>query len=275
MADVTVHMSKALAHMKMASVSVDEWCKYIDDVEAYAYKRTHIYQALKELEAAAAPIFRPPRPPQPTPLKDVQRCLFLTDDISWALDTTNRLLLATADLNYRKYYPWDWIRAAVAPNRFRVWCDCHSTFPDTAFDWLDQLGLPHNYCYGECESAAAFTTGYNAGLRKFVGNLSSLTYDATMPGPDPVTNQLKYVMNGEVHVTNELYLNKDPDATADWRHANAGVGSNCMAVYASSSEGSTYYPLENQAATGKYVPERDCVYVAGFSTGDWSFLVSH
>jgi len=269
----TAKLAIAVSEMQKAGLTVDEWCMRVSK-GGYRYMSTHIYKSLKAFEAAVkTPPAPAPKPPQAN-LSDIQRCLFLTNDVSKALDTTNRLLIATADKTYRASYSDLFIREAIAQNRFRVWCDCHSTYPPTAFEWLDQLGLPHHYFYGECESAQAFTVAYEAGSRHMVGNLSVLTYDSSLQ-PHPVTNQLAYVMNGSVHVTNETYYNRDPNYRVDWRNANAGVGGNCMAVYESSSEPAHYFSLQDQHAQGKYNPNTDCVYVAGFAQADWDFVVTH
>jgi hypothetical protein len=255
----------ALNEIRQANVSVDEWCMRVSK-GGYRYMGTHVYKALKALEASAKIAPPRPKPPQPIPtdLGDVQRCLFLTNDISRAMETTNRLLIATADMTYRNYYTNNFIAAAINQNRFRVWCDCHTTMPEMAYAWLDQLGLPHDHFYGECESAPAFDVAYRAGSRKMVGNLSSLT-----------DGQITVIRGGIVHVTNETYFNVNPNYPVDWRNANAGVGSNCMAVYESSTEHANYYSLAQQHSDGKYNPANDCVYVAGFQTQDWAYLIAH
>jgi hypothetical protein len=258
---------QAMHEMEMATITPEEWCRRIQygyNGKPYNYKVTHNYKGQDLLYQAAK--MAPPKPPQPPSgdLSDVQRCLFLTGDTSRALMTSNRLLIATADPNYRQYYSQYFLDAAIKQNRLRVWCDCHTTFPETALAWMDQLGLPHNYFYGECESAAAFEVAYNMGCRKMIGNLSVLD-----------DRQITVVRAGVVHITNETYFNVNPNYRVDWRNANAGVGSNCMAVYASTTEGAEYFSLEAQANQGKYNPGTDCVYVAGFAPDDWNYVIAH
>jgi hypothetical protein len=264
-------MTQALAEMKKATYTPHKWCTEIDEKEDYDWVNTHNFKAQQLLWQAAHANPNPTPPTQAGDLSDVQRCLFLTDDTSWALDCPNRLLIATADLNYRKFYSFDFVQEAIKRDVFRVWCDCHETFPPTALEWLDELELPHNYFYGECESAKAFKIAYEAGSRHMIGNLSVLTSDDSLQ-PNPDTNQLGLVKAGKVHITNEYYLCKDPNATYDWRNANAGIGSNATAVYESATEGTQYYGLVQQASAGKIVPERECHYVAGYMTADWHFV---
>lgn len=231
-------------------------------------------------------IRKPPQPPKPVEFKPprkaydlhtVQRCLFLTGDISHALDTHNRLLIATADPGYRKYYTHDFLQQAIAQDRLRVWCDCRmpndpvapGTPPSVALAWLRDLGLPESYFYGQCENPQEFDLGFAAGARKFVGIASALT--GTLDDPN---SQLGKVESGEVLMSNETYFNKNRNYNVDWRNAD-GIGSNCQAVYASSTEGAEYYSLEDQARDGKANPSIDCYYVASFRESDWQFIISH
>lgn len=258
-------VNEAVKHMQGASSSVDEWCMRMTTQKTYRYHGTHIYHALKALEAGAKTV--PPRPSKPL-LPTVQRCLFLTDDVTQALDCRARLLIATADLTYRHNYTSSFVQQAIAEDRFRVWCDCRpapdGTPPQVALQWLSELGLPPSYFYGQGESADEFQRGYDAGARKFVVNISALNDE-----------QIGRVASGECLVTNETYFNKDRNYTVNWRNANAGIGGNCMAVYESSSEGASYYSLEDQARDNKYNPATDCVYVAGFHSADWAYLITH
>jgi hypothetical protein len=271
-------MENALNHIKASTISVDEWATRVKrghKGRPYKYKDTEIYKALRELERSK---YSPkPAPPQPEyhviDLKPVQRCLFLTGDTSRALETRDRLLIATADLGYRQYYSQEFIHNAIAQDRFRVWCDCRAapdgTPPDIALIWLRSLGLPSSYFYGQGETANEYQRGYDAGARKFVVNMSTLL--GPLDNPD---TQLGKVETGECIVTNETYFNVNRDYPVNWRNAD-GVGSNCMAVYASVREGATYYSLSDQARDGKYNPQADCVYVASFTNEDWQFVIDH
>lgn len=277
---MATHMEKALGHIRASTISTDEWCNRVQNGykgKPYAYKNTEIYRCLKELEQVKS---RPsPAPPQYKPpqrsinLAPVQRCLFLTGDTSLALETKNRLLIATADLGYRHFYTPDFLQAAIAQDRLRVWCDCRQspdgTPPEVALEWLRNLGLPPHYFYGQGETADEFDRGYKAGARKFVVNMS------VIPGElnDPNT-YLGKIETGECVVTNETYFNVDRNYGVNWRNAD-GVGSNCVAVYASAREGATYYSLPQQYTDGKYNPPADCIYVAGFTNADWQFAIEH
>lgn len=268
-------MKQALQEMEQATISPEEWANRIQhgyNGKPYNYKNTHNWNAQKCLEAA---VKLNPSPAPSLDLRDVQRCLFLTDDISRALETEGRLLIATADLGYRQRYTEDFLRVAKLQGRLRVWCDCrpspYGTPPQVALDWLDELRLPHDYFYGQCESPEEFDAAYNAGARKMVGNMSVLHPNAVN---DPRHDQLDRVSSGEVHVTNETYYNVNPNYRVDWRNA-AGVGSNTMAVYESDREGAHYYSLVDQTRDGKYNPGTDCVYVAGFLTRDWDYVIDN
>jgi hypothetical protein len=264
----------ALHEMEQATIKPETWANRIQNGyngKPYNYKNTHNYKAQTLLfQAANTPNPNPAPTPAPIPhdLSDVQRCLILTGDVSRALDTRNRLLIATADLGYRQYYPDDFIHEAVRRGIFRVWCDCRpspgGTPPSVALQWLDDLKLPHSMFYGQCESMSEWDAAYDAGARRMVGNLSALD-----------DNALAKVASSEVHVTNEAYFNVNRYYSINWRNANNGVGSNCMATYASVREGATYYSLEDQHKDGKYNPWIDCVYVADFRGNDWDYVIAH
>lgn len=263
-------MAEALALEKQATIHPDEWCLRIKNGykgKPYNYKNTKNYPAQVKLWQAAN---TNPSPAPGIDLRDVQRCLFLVDDISRVFDTHDRLLIATADLTYRHYYTSEFLTGAISSGRFRVWCDCHSTFPQTALQWLDDLGLPHNFFYGECESAPAFDVGYSGGARRMVGNMSVLHPNAV---DDPRHDQLDKVNSGEVLITNETYFNRDPNYGVDWRSSD-GVGSNTLACYASSSEPATYYPFDKQHEDGKANPATDCYYMTGLDKRDWDYIVA-
>ena len=272
-------IKKAFHEMEQASITPEEWCKRIEEGYPpgipYKYKRTHNYKAQQYLFKAANTPNPRPAPPRhlehvsvkPINLASVQRCLFLTGDISRALECKARLLIATADPGYRHFYTHSFLQNAIAQDRLRVWCDCRQspdgTPPKVALAWLKELGLPPDYFYGQGETAEEFQRGYDAGARKLIVNMSVLT-----------DSQLSKVDSGECVVTNETYFNVDRHYGVNWRLAD-GVGSNTMAVYASVREGATYYSLEEQYRDGKYNPDVDCLYVAGFTDQDWQFAMFH
>jgi hypothetical protein len=173
----------------------------------------------------------------------VQNVLILADDPWPALQSpTKYKLWVTADLGYRHIYEdRSFINQAKAQGRkIFSWCDCKvgipgvsGTDPQVAIDMANEYGL--DGACGEGEHATAFQAGLDAGMSIFVVNLSALTPD-----------QLEWVNGSDTIVTAELYLNKEPDHVVDWKNCT-GVGSNCGATYASSSEGATATPIDTYA----------------------------
>lgn len=266
-------MQMALQEMKQATVLPTVWAERIENGykgKPYDYKKTHNFKAQQLLFQAAN---TNPSPAPSINLAPVQRCLFLTSDISRALETHNRLLIATADPGYRQHYTSEFLQNAIAQGRFRVWCDCRpageGTPPHVALEWLSDLGLPPTFFYGQGETPQEFQRGYDAGARKFVVNMS-----APLGSADDPESQLGMIASGECIVTNETYYNVNRNYNVDYRGAQDGVGSNCMAVYESVREGATYYSLQNQVRDAKYNPSRDCVYVADFRTEDWQIVIN-
>ena len=76
----------------------------------------------------------------------------------------------------------------------------------------------------------------------------------------------------EVLVTFELYRNKMPWQVPDYKTCGAGVGGNAIGVYASSSEGAVYTPVQNYKDLGYYASMRDSVYAVGLLAADWQAL---
>jgi len=160
--------------------------------------------------------------------------------------------------------------AAVQASGHRafVWCDCMTTLPDTALAMVEQRRDKDDHplldgWYGQAESASQFDVAIGA-LRApvaIIGNLSSVRSD-----------QLARVAAGERLFVNELYRNVQPWLQPDWRGANAGVGGNCAAVYASQSEGAVYTPISAYRALGLWNPACDSVYTEGMLEADWKQL---
>jgi hypothetical protein len=80
---------------------------------------------------------------------------------------------------------------------------------------------------------------------------------------------LSKVKTGEIKMTVELYRNKMPWMLPDWRNANAGIGGNCIACYASETEGAMYTPVKAYKDQGLYVAKHDSVYGVGLTHQDW------
>lgn len=185
-----------------------------------------------------------PQPPDPTPppgvdLSLVQNVLILADDPWPALAAPPHYKFwITADLGYRHIYA-DGAFVAEARKQKRwigSWCDCKApggdgTPAEEALRMAEDFHL--DGASGEGEAAYAFQNGWDAGLRRFVVNLSSLN-DA----------QKQLIGAGEGTVTVELYLNKQPGMVVNWENLNAGIGSNCGATYGSDSEGAVATPVD-------------------------------
>lgn len=204
-------------------------------------------------------------PPVADPLADVRCRMFLADaPLQCLAAPPNMVPVCTADLGYRQYYTPDVV--ARLRSRFglvEAWCDCRpsgGTAYPVAQQMVIDLGL-NGPAWGQCENAAEFGHGYGLGCRRMVGNLSALG-----------AASLALVATGEVHVTAELYRNVQPNEQPDWRNANAGVGGNTIACYASSSEGATYLSVAQYKQDGMYVMGRDSVYGVGLTLADWRAL---
>jgi hypothetical protein len=94
-----------------------------------------------------------------------------------------------------------------------------------------------------------------------VGNLSALE-----------EGSLAKIREGEVLVSVELYRNVQPWMEPDWKGCNDGVGGNCIACYASSTEGASYYSVDKYKQEGLYVSGYDSVYGVGLKPEDWAAL---
>jgi hypothetical protein len=187
----------------------------------------------------------------------VQNVLILADDPWPALDSpTKYKIWVTADLGYRHIYDdGAFIFQARAQGRaIYSWCDCKAilgtgTAPEVAIDMAEEYGL--DGAAGEGEHSAAFQSGIDAGMTIFVVNLSALT-----------EAQLDLVNGNDAIVTAELYLNKEPNHVVDWKNC-PGVGSNCGATYASSSEGAVATPIDTYATYPNAVYETMSWYAGG------------
>jgi hypothetical protein len=196
----------------------------------------------------------------------VQNVLILADDPWPALQSPSKYKVwVTADLGYRHIYEdGSFISQAKAQGRqVWSWCDCKAvlgtgTDPEVAIEMAEEYGL--DGAAGEGEHSAAFESGLNAGMEVFVVNLSALTED-----------QLKLVDGTNAIVTAELYLNKEPAHIVDWKNC-AGVGSNCGATYASSSEGAVSTPIDTYASHPNAVYPTMSWYCGGSPKPDFARL---
>lgn len=130
-----------------------------------------------------------------------------------------------------------------------AWCDCHSTFPDTAKAMVRDLGL-HGWC-GEGESAAAFQVALDANAPAAVINISALT-----------GAQKEAIKQGKIVVSNELYLNQDASRAARENWENLPIASRTDACYNAAGEASTgrAFPMTEYIAIGKWNNGIDCFY---------------
>jgi hypothetical protein len=203
----------------------------------------------------------------PRDLTTVQNVLILADDPWPALNSPSKYKIwVTADLGYRHIYQdGSFINAAKDQGRqVCSWCDCKAvlgtgTAPEVAIDMAEEFDLA--YACGEGEHSLAFESGYEAGMRDFVVNLSALTQA-----------QLDLINeDGETAITAELYLNKDPGLVVDWKNC-AGVGSNCGATYESSSEGAVAKTIDDYANHPNSVYSTMSWYCGGKPNPDYARL---
>jgi hypothetical protein len=137
--------------------------------------------------------------------------------------------------------------------RQRSWCDCHSTFPDTAKKMAADLGLD-GWC-GEGESAPAFQVGVDAGAELMLINISALTPD----------QKEKYLRTRKTVAINELYLNQDSSRASRENWENLPIAGRLIACYDATSEASTgrYFSYAEYASIGKYAHHHDSFYDPG------------
>lgn len=142
--------------------------------------------------------------------------------------------------------------------RQRAWCDCHSTFPDSAKQLSSDLGLD-GWC-GEGESAGAFTVAMEAGADLIVINLSALTSDQID----------KYLRPRKTCAINELYLNQDESRADRENWQNLPIAGRCIAMYDAAGEASTgkRLPFSYYTDRGKFAPHHDSVYDPGATDDD-------
>jgi hypothetical protein len=246
----------------LAGVPVDQW-KAWD-------KWQRSFQILVQDHDASLPSnggggngeYHPPRD-----LSLVQNVLILADDPYPALNSpTHYDVWITADLGYRHIYEdRGFINQAKGQGRqVWSWCDCkavlgNGTAPEVAIQMAKDFGL--DGAAGEGEHSLAFESGYNAGMRVFVVNMSALT----QPQLDLIN------ADGETVVTAELYLNKEPNHVVDWKNC-AGVGSNCGATYDSPSEPAYAKTIDDYANYPNAVYQTMSWYCGGSPKPDFARL---
>jgi hypothetical protein len=205
-----------------------------------------------------------PLPPEPTSeLETVRARMFLANDPLDCLQApTHMVPVCTADLGYRHYYTEETIdRLRERFGLVEAWCDCRNPTPYAeAVAMVEELGLD-GPAWGQCETQAEFDHAYASGCSRMVGNLSALE-----------EGSLAKIREGEVLVSVELYRNVQPWMEPDWKGCNDGVGGNCIACYASSTEGASYYSVDKYKQEGLYVSGYDSAYGVGLKPEDWAAL---
>ena len=145
-----------------------------------------------------------------------------------------------------------------------AWCDCRASGgTDAAYAIEDahRFGIPW---IGQAENSAemdnALTRGREYGFMPIalVGNLQ-LRLD-----------QLDAIRKRDMPFINETYYNVMPwiPEGGDWLDVANGILGNCVAMYASSTEGATRYPLSEMESEGKFVRGRDSIYTPGGTHAD-------
>lgn len=243
------------------------WEQYLSRIRSdpeYAYKNTSWFKAGAKLEQAKH-LSPAPTPPNPTPptgdLSSVQGRIFLAQSPLDSLAAPSWMVpVCTADAGYATWYTHEVIAELRAHfGTVESWVDCRNpTHYNAAVAMKDQFQL--DGAWGQCETTQELQNGYDEGARRFVGNCD----------PNVMNDEwLNKVKAGEILLTVELYRNKMPWMLPDWRNANAGIGGNCIACYASETEGAYYTPVKAYKDQGLYVPHNDSVYGVGLAHQDW------
>lgn len=164
----------------------------------------------------------------------------------------------TADHAYDRPSRADVTRLRQQGRRVRSWCDCHTTFPDTAKQMAADLGMD-GWC-GEGESAAAFQVGVDAGAELMIINISALNDD----------QKQKYLRTRITTAMNELYLNQDESRKDRENWENLPIAGRLDASYDASGEAPTgkRFPFQNYLNLGKFVAHQDSFYDPGATDAD-------
>lgn len=212
-------------------------------------------------------------PPPPPPISESfgyeRAVLFHAGDVTEWLTAPGWYIRAlSADIGQ------DWLNSSLVAaarsvsgvKRVAAWCDCRAsggTDARYAIEAVRKYGLAG--WYGQGETAAEFDHALQRGREyglmplAIIGNLSALRDD-----------QLKLIRNRDVLFINETYYNVMPwiSPGGDWLDVGAGVGGNCVAMYASSTEGATRRPLAGMRAEGLFIRLRDSIYTPGSTPED-------
>jgi len=259
----------------LAQTTSYTWEQYLSRIRSdpsYAYKNTNWFKAGGKLEQAKHLSGDGGYDPPPSPsgdLTSVRARIFLAQSPLDCLAAPSWMVpVCTADMGYRNWYSQEIINQLRDHfGTVECWCDCrvasgyqegHGTGYDVALAMNSEFGL--DGAWGQCETTPELENGYNAGARRFIGNCD----------PNVMNDEwLNKVKSAEILMTVELYRNKMPWMLPDWRNANAGIGGNCIACYASETEGAIYTPVKAYKDQGLYVAKHDSVYGVGLTHQDW------
>jgi hypothetical protein len=260
-------LDDAAAKARATKITWDEFLERVRAQDGFDYRSTPWYAAGADLEQLKSiPTTPRPRPPAPR-VASAQARIFLAHSPLDCLAAPSWMVpVCTADPGYRDWYTPDVIAQLRAHfGAVEAWCDCRPPGQGTAYSealaMVDEFGL--DGAWGQCETTAEFDAAYAGGARRMVGSINAQVLDDA---------RLAKVASGEVLVSVELYRNLQPGMQPDWRNANAGIGGNCIACYASDTEGAVYTPVASYRELGHYAPKRDSVYGVGLSADDWRAL---
>ena len=260
-------LDDAASKARATKISWDEFLERVRAQDGFDYRSTPWYAAGADLEQLkSVPATPPPRPPA-SRVASAQARIFLAHSPLDCLAAPSWMIpVCTADRGYRDWYTADVIAQLRAHfGSVEAWCDCRPAGQGTAYSevlaMVDEFGL--DGAWGQCETTAEFDAAYAGGARRMVGSINAQVLDDA---------RLAKVASGEVLVSVELYRNLQPGMQPDWRNANAGIGGNCIACYASDTEGAVYTPVASYRELGYYAPKRDSVYGVGLSADDWQAL---
>jgi hypothetical protein len=260
-------LDAAAANARATTNTWDEFLERVKTQAGFDYRSTQWYAAGADLEQLkSVPTSPRPKPPAPG-VSSAQARIFLAHSPLDCLAAPSWMVpVCTADAGYRRWYTPDVIAELRGYfGAVEAWCDCRPAGEGTAYSealaMVDEFGL--DGAWGQCETTAEFDAAYDGGARRMVGSINAQVLDDT---------RLAKVSSGEVLVSVELYRNLQPALQPDWRNANAGIGGNCIACYASDTEGAVYTPVASYRELGYYVPRRDSVYGVALSADDWQAL---
>ena len=260
-------LDAAAANARATTITWDEFLERVKTQAGFDYRSTQWYAAGADLEQLkSVPTSPRPKPPAPG-VSSAQARIFLAHSPLDCLAAPSWMVpVCTADAGYRRWYTPDVIAELRGYfGAVEAWCDCRPAGEGTAYSealaMVDEFGL--DGAWGQCETTAEFDAAYDGGARRMVGSINAQVLDDT---------RLAKVSSGEVLVSVELYRNLQPALQPDWRNANAGIGGNCIACYASDTEGAVYTPVASYRELGYYAPRRDSVYGVGLSADDWQAL---